>query len=105
MSDVLCYAIVGKSGMHWSESCISAPATSGDYDGVLEYELEYARDAEPEEDYKIVGLVNEGELESLRQDKDRMDWIIKNANIFDSDKDIYLHNRKAIDEAMKVKDA
>ena len=46
----VCYAILGKSGMWMSESCICEDAD------VLQAELEYAREEKPSEDYKIVPL-------------------------------------------------
>ena len=49
----VCYAIVGKTEMHFSESCIS-----GSKEG-LEEELEYAQEDSPDEDYQIVPLFTE----------------------------------------------
>lgn len=46
----VCYGIIGKTKMHVSESCICEDADA------LTDELAYARESQPEEDYRISPL-------------------------------------------------
>jgi len=50
MMKQVCYGILGKTGLHMSESCICEDADE------LEGELEYAQEDFPDEDFQIVPL-------------------------------------------------